>query len=47
MTKKIKESLAKVVVSEMNAKITNKSSGTKIATNKRVLPITVIQPFSK
>lgn len=42
----IKKTLTKVVVSEVNARISKKSSGTKIATIARDIPITVIKPFS-
>lgn len=43
----IKKTLTRVVVSEINASVSKKSSGTKIATISRDIPITVIKPFSK
>lgn len=42
----LKKTLTKVVMSEINAKVSKKSSGTKIATATRVIPIILIKPFS-
>ena len=42
----IKETLTKVVLSELNAMVSKKSSGTKIATIVRDIPITIVKPFS-
>ena len=42
----IKETLTKIVVSELNAKKSKKSSGTKIAILAKVIPIINISPFS-
>ena len=42
----IKKTLTKIVVSELNARYSKKSSGTKIASSARIIPITVIKPFS-
>ena len=42
----IKKTLTKVVLSEVNAKISKKSRGTKIATSTRDIPIIVVKPFS-
>lgn len=47
MNKTIKNTLTKAVVSEINASKSNKSTGTKIAVNQRVIPIIEIKPFSK
>ena len=41
-----KKAITKVVVSEINAKVSRKSRGTKIATSARVIPIIPIAPFS-
>lgn len=46
MTDKVKKSLTKVVVSEILASGRKKSSGTKIATKNRVIPIITVKPFS-
>ena len=42
----IKETLTKIVLSEVNANASRKSSGVKIATSTRDIPITVVKPFS-
>lgn len=42
----INETLTKVVVAELLAKTSRKSSGTKIATSSRIIPVTVVAPFS-
>ena len=42
----IKKTLTKIVLSEVNAKISKKSSGTKIATSTRDIPIIIVKPFS-
>ena len=47
MNKDIKKALTKAVVSEINASKSYKSTGTKIATNTRVIPIITIKPFSQ
>lgn len=43
----IKKTITKVVLSEVNSMLSRKSRGTKIATSERVIPITIIKPFSK
>lgn len=43
----IKKTLTKAVVSEINAAMSHKATGTKIGTNQRVIPIITIKPFSK
>ena len=43
----IKKIITRAVLSEINASKSSKSSGTKIATNARVIPIITIKPFSK
>ena len=46
MPDNINKTLTKVVVSEVLANVSKKSSGTKIATSLRVIPIITIAPFS-
>ena len=43
---KIKKTLTKVVVSEINASVSKKSRGTKIASSARDIPIIIVKPFS-
>ena len=42
----IKKTLTKVVLSEVNALVSKKSRGTKIATSPRDIPIIIVKPFS-
>ncbi len=42
----LKKVLTKAVTSETDAKVSKKSTGTKIASSQRVIPVIVIKPFS-
>jgi len=47
MSNTVIKTVTKAIVSEINANKSSKSKGTKIAVNARVLPIIIIEPFSR
>lgn len=46
MSNDLNKTLTQIVVSEINSQSSKKSTGTKIATVKRDIPIIIVKPFS-